>query len=52
MSGWRLAINPTFLGCESLDATVDVQPESAKPNMIRKLSQLINEVVGIQDFYR
>jgi DNA-binding Lrp family transcriptional regulator len=50
MSGWRLAINPTILGCESLDATVDVQPESAKPDMIRKLS-LINEVVGIQDFY-
>jgi len=50
MSGWRLVINPTFLGCESLDATVDVQPESAKADMIRKLS-LINEVVGIQDFY-
>ena len=50
MSGWRLAINPTFFGCKSLDATVDVQPESAKPDMIRKLS-LINEVVGIQDFY-
>ena len=50
LSGWRLAINPTFLGCKSLDATVDVQPESAKPDMIRKLS-LIDEVVGIQDFF-
>lgn len=50
LSGWRLAINPTLFGCKSLDATVDVQPESAKPDMIRKLS-LINEVVGIQDFY-
>jgi DNA-binding Lrp family transcriptional regulator len=50
MSGWRLAINPTLFGCKSLDATVDVQPDSAKPDMIRKLS-LINEVVGIQDFY-
>ena len=29
---------------------VDVQPESAKPDMIRKLS-LVNEVVGIRDFY-
>jgi DNA-binding Lrp family transcriptional regulator len=50
LSGWRLAINPTLFGCRSLDATVDVQPESAKQDMIRKLS-LINEVVGIQDFY-
>jgi DNA-binding Lrp family transcriptional regulator len=50
LSGWRLAINPTFFGCKSLDLTVDVQPESAKPDMIRKIS-LINEVVGIQDFY-
>jgi hypothetical protein len=50
MSGWRFAIYPTFFGCKSLDATVDVQPESAKPDMIKKLS-LINEVVGIQDFY-
>jgi DNA-binding Lrp family transcriptional regulator len=50
MSGWRLVINPTFFGCKSLDATVEVQPESAKPDMIRKLS-LINEVVGMQDFF-
>jgi DNA-binding Lrp family transcriptional regulator len=50
MSGWRLAINPTLFGCKSLDATVDVQPESAKPDMIRKLS-LVDEVVGMQDFY-
>ncbi|MDA4123020.1 MAG: AsnC family transcriptional regulator [Thaumarchaeota archaeon] len=50
LSGWRLALNPTLFGCKSLDATVDVQPESGKPDMIRKLS-LMNEVVGIQDFY-
>ena len=50
LSGWRIAINPTFFGLSSLDATMDVQPESAKPDMIRKLS-LIHEVVGIQDFY-
>ncbi len=50
LSGWRLAINPTLFGCRSIDVTVDVDPESAKPDMIRKLS-LINEVVGIWDFY-
>lgn len=50
LSGWRLAINPTLFGCRSLDVTVDVDPESGKPDMIRKLS-LINEVVGIWDFY-
>lgn len=50
LSGWRLAINPTLFGCKSLDVTVDVQPELAKPDMVRKLS-LVNEVVGIQDFY-
>lgn len=50
LSGWRLAINPTLFGCRSLDVMVDVQPESAKPDMVRKLS-LINEVVGIRDFY-
>jgi DNA-binding Lrp family transcriptional regulator len=50
LSGWRLAINPTLVGCKSLDVTMDVQPESAKPDMVRKLS-LVDEVVGIQDFY-
>ncbi len=50
LSGWRIAINPTFLGCRLLDASVDVQPESAKPEMIRELSSM-DEIVGIQDFY-
>ena len=50
LSGWRLVVNPRLFGCRSLDVTVDVQPESGKPDMIRKLS-LVNEVVGIQDFY-
>ena len=36
-SGWQLIMNPTFLGCRVIDVTVDVQPESAKPDMIRKL---------------
>jgi DNA-binding Lrp family transcriptional regulator len=50
MSGWRLVVNPRFFGCKSVDVTVDVHPESAKQDMIRKLS-LIHEVAGIQDFY-
>lgn len=50
LSGWRLAVNPTLFGCRPLDVTVDVDHESAKPDMVRKLA-LINEVVGIWDFY-
>ena len=50
MAGWRLVINPTFFGCQMLEATVDVLPESAKPDMIRKL-KLINEILEIHDFY-
>jgi len=50
MSGWRLIVNPTFFGCRVMDATVDVEPESAKPDMIRKL-KLVNEVTGMIDFY-
>jgi DNA-binding Lrp family transcriptional regulator len=50
MTGWRLVINPTFFGCKLLEATVDVQPESAKPDMIRKL-KLVNEILEIHDFY-
>jgi DNA-binding Lrp family transcriptional regulator len=49
-SGWQLIVNPTFLGCNVLDVTVDVQPESAKPDMIRKL-KLIQEVTGMNVFY-
>ena len=50
MSGWRLIVNPTFFGCRVMDATVDVEPESAKPDMIRKL-KLVGEVTGMIDFY-
>lgn len=50
MAGWRLVINPTFFGCQMLEATVDVLPESAKPDMIRKL-KLVNEILEIHDFY-
>jgi len=50
MSGWRLIVNPTFFGCRVMDATVDVEPESAKPDMIRKL-KLVQEITGMIDFY-
>lgn len=50
MSGWRLIVNPTFFGCRVMDITVDVEPESAKPDMVRKL-KLVQEVTGLIDFY-
>jgi DNA-binding Lrp family transcriptional regulator len=50
MSGWRLIVSPTFFACKAVDATVDVEPESAKPDMIRKL-KLVQEVTGMIDFY-
>ena len=49
-SGWQLIVNPTFLGCRVMDVTVAVQPESAKPDMIRKL-KLVQEVTGMNVFY-
>ncbi len=49
-SGWQLIVNPTYLGCRVMDVTVDVQPESAKPDMIRKL-KLVQEVTGMNVFY-
>jgi len=50
MSTWSLLVNPALFGRAMLDVMVDVQPESAKPDMIRKL-KLIGEVSGIVDFY-
>ena len=49
-AGWQLIVNPTSLGCRVIDVTVDVQPESAKPDMVRKL-KLIQEVTGMNVFY-
>ncbi len=49
-SGWQLIVNPTFLGCRVIDVTVDVQPESAKPDMIRKL-KLVQEITGMNVLY-
>ena len=36
MSVWSLLVNPTFFGYKVTDLMVDVQPESGKPDMIRK----------------
>jgi DNA-binding Lrp family transcriptional regulator len=50
MSAWQLIVNPTLFGRAMLEVMVDVQPESAKPDMIRKL-KLVGEVSGMVDFY-
>jgi DNA-binding Lrp family transcriptional regulator len=50
MSAWQLVVNPTLFGCALLEVMVDVQPESAKPDVIRKL-KLVGEVSGMVDFY-
>jgi DNA-binding Lrp family transcriptional regulator len=50
MSVWQLIVNPTFFGCKLLDLMVDVQPEAAKEDMIRKL-KLVQGVVVLQNFY-
>jgi DNA-binding Lrp family transcriptional regulator len=50
MSAWQLLVNPALFGRGLLEVMVDVQPESAKPDMIRKL-KLVGEVSGIVDFY-
>lgn len=50
LSGWKLMVNPTFFGSRLMTVAVDAQPESAKPDMIRKL-KLVHEVTGIIDFY-
>jgi len=50
MSVWSLLVNPTYFGYRASDVMVDVQPESAKPDMIRKL-RLIHEITGLVNFY-
>jgi DNA-binding Lrp family transcriptional regulator len=50
MSVWSLLLNPAFFGYRVMEVMVDVQPESAKADMIRKL-KLVNEITGIVDFY-
>ncbi|MDA4136799.1 MAG: AsnC family transcriptional regulator [Thaumarchaeota archaeon] len=50
MSGWQLMINPTFFACRMGDIMVDVEPESAKADMIRKL-KLVENVIMLMNFY-
>jgi DNA-binding Lrp family transcriptional regulator len=50
MPVWSLLVNPAFFGYRVTDVMVDVQPESAKPDMIRKL-KLVNEITGMVNFY-
>jgi DNA-binding Lrp family transcriptional regulator len=50
MSVWSLLVNPAFFGYRVTDLMVDVQPESAKPDMIRKL-KLVHEITGMINFY-
>ena len=50
MPVWSLLVNPAFFGYKVTDVMVDVQPESAKPDMIRKL-KLVNEITGMVNFY-
>jgi len=49
MSVWQLVVNPTFFGYKLLDLMVDVQPESAKMDMIRKL-KLVHGVIVLVNF--
>ena len=50
LSIWSLLVNPAFFGYRVAEVMVDVQPESAKPDMIRKL-KLIHEITGLVNFY-
>jgi len=50
MSVWQLVVNPTFFGYKLLDLMVDVQPESAKKDMMRKL-KLVHGVTVLVNFY-
>ncbi|HKW05423.1 MAG TPA: AsnC family transcriptional regulator [Nitrososphaerales archaeon] len=50
MSVWKLAINPTFFGYKMLDVMVDVLPQSAKDDMIRKL-RFLDQTLAIVNFH-
>jgi DNA-binding Lrp family transcriptional regulator len=49
LSDWHLILNPSFFGRSVLDVVVDVQPESEKADMIRKL-KLVDGVFMILNF--
>lgn len=50
MSIWSLLVNPSFFGYSVAEVMVEVQPESAKIDMIRKI-KLIHEITGIVNFF-
>lgn len=50
MSVWKLVVNPSFFGYRMLDVMVDVEPEFAKADMIKKL-KLIHGVTVLINFY-
>jgi DNA-binding Lrp family transcriptional regulator len=50
MSVWQLVVNPNFFGCKMVRLMVDVQPEAAKGDMIRKL-KLIQGVIVLLNFH-
>ncbi|MGI0090956.1 MAG: Lrp/AsnC family transcriptional regulator [Nitrososphaerales archaeon] len=50
MSVWSLLVNPAFFGYRVAEVMVDVQAESGKPDMIRKL-KLVHEITGMVNFY-
>lgn len=50
LSDWHLIFNPSFFGRSVLDVVVDVQPESEKADMIRKL-KLVDCVFMILNFF-
>jgi len=50
LSDWHLIVNPSFFGRSVLDVVVDVQAESEKADMIRKL-KLVDGVIMILNFF-
>jgi DNA-binding Lrp family transcriptional regulator len=50
MPRWSLLVNPAFFGYKVADVMVDVQSESGKPDIIRKL-KLVHEITGLVNFY-
>ncbi len=50
MSSWSLLVNPAFFGYRVEEVMLDVQPQSGKSDMIKKL-KLVHEITGLVDFY-
>ena len=50
LSIWQVIVNPTLFGFRILEVLIDVEPESAKGDMIRKL-KLVHGIFVIVNFY-